>query len=407
MAAFENYVRARALMESPDIVDTHEKFVEDQKRAVPLLEQALARDPQFAAASCALVEANIQLFRSDTERPEYRARAESALKEAQRLAPQAGETLLANARLIYYGYRDFGKALDILEQAAKLLPNNAEVTLTRGFLYRRFGRWQEAYAQFRRTSELNPEDPTGYVGAAQAASALRWWDEMDRGIERVIKRFPTQAKPAGVGIAIGLQWKGDLEAADKQLDQLHPGLEMAFEPLFKRAMWKRDFQTARGIVDEAGKYPELEKERWVNELQLLFVTKQQPSMEKAREAEKRLDEQRQHPAVNEDEGGLIAMLSALKMILGQKDEAIRLAEESVRKHPLSEDTFINGQRLTSLAYLYCCAGERDRAIQTFATLVHVPSALFYGPMSTIRFWKSCQGRPIRSDRGAIEASFFP
>lgn len=380
MAAFENYVRARTLMETPDIPGSHERFVEDHKDAVQLLEQALARDPEFAAGYCALVEANIQLFRSDSEDREYRARAESALKEAQRLAPQAGETLLANARLIYYGYHDLGKALEFLEKAAKLLPNNAEVTLTRGFLYRRFGRWQEAYAQFSRTAELNPQEVVGYVNAAQAASGLRWWDEMNRMIERVIKRFPTQAKAAGIGIAIGLQWRGELEAADKELDRLNPGVEMAFEPLFKRAMWKRDFQTGRSLVDEAGKYPPLERQRWEKALQLLFVTKQQPSTETAHEAEKRLDEQRRARPEIDDDPTFIATLTAVKMILGQKAEAIRLAEESVRKHPLSEDTLANGKRLVSLAYLYCCAGERDSAIQTFATLVNVPDALFYGPM---------------------------
>ena len=33
-------------------------------------------------------------------------------------------------------------------------------------LYRRFGRWQEAYAQFERATELNPQDLTGYYSAA-------------------------------------------------------------------------------------------------------------------------------------------------------------------------------------------------------------------------------------------------
>jgi tetratricopeptide (TPR) repeat protein len=88
------------------------------------------------------------------------------LKEAQRIAPEAGETYHAQSRIIYYGYLDFERALATLEQAARTLPNNAEVTLTRALLYRRFGRWQEAFAQFQRTMELNPQEPAGYDGAA-------------------------------------------------------------------------------------------------------------------------------------------------------------------------------------------------------------------------------------------------
>ena len=129
-----------------------------------LLEQAVARDPKFVAAYWALTEANIQLFRTGDQRSsEYRARAESALKEAQRLAPEAGETLHAESRVIYYGYADFKRALATLEQAAKTLPNNAEVAMTRALLYRRFGRWQEAYSLFVRETELNPHDFTAYL----------------------------------------------------------------------------------------------------------------------------------------------------------------------------------------------------------------------------------------------------
>ena len=157
IAAFESYIQARTLMETPDLEDEDQKFVEDNTRAVQLLEQAVARDPKFTAAYWALTEANIQLYRAtEAANPEYRARAERALREAQRLAPEAGETYYAQSRVTYYGYQDFTRALASLDQAAKSLPNNADVTLTRALLYRRFGRWQEAYALFVRASELNP-----------------------------------------------------------------------------------------------------------------------------------------------------------------------------------------------------------------------------------------------------------
>ncbi len=154
LAAFESYIRARALMETLEVEP--EKLKADHTRAVQLLEQAVARDPQFVVAYWALSEANIQLFRNELTAAEYRTQAEAALKEAERLAPEAGETIYARVRVRYYGYSDFEGALATLEEAAKRLPNNAEISLTRGLLYRRFGRWQEAYAQFIRATELNP-----------------------------------------------------------------------------------------------------------------------------------------------------------------------------------------------------------------------------------------------------------
>src|SRR6185369_16330762 len=64
IAAFESYIRARTLMETPDIEEERAKFVEDNTRAVQLLEQAVARDPKFAGAYWGLTEANMQLYRS-------------------------------------------------------------------------------------------------------------------------------------------------------------------------------------------------------------------------------------------------------------------------------------------------------------------------------------------------------
>src|SRR5438477_5351757 len=78
IAAFESYIRARALMEIPDSDRDDDKARDDYTRAVQFLEQAFARDPTFASAYWALTEANIQLFRhSDPPNPEYRARAEA------------------------------------------------------------------------------------------------------------------------------------------------------------------------------------------------------------------------------------------------------------------------------------------------------------------------------------------
>ena len=44
----------------------------------------------------------------------------------------------------------------------------------------------------------------------------------------------------------------------------------------------------------------------------------------------------------------------------------------MEKHPISEDALTNTERLHRLAYMYVYAGERERALQTFAQLVRIP-----------------------------------
>ncbi|MEY2537140.1 MAG: adenylate cyclase, partial [Verrucomicrobiota bacterium] len=373
IAAFESYIRARALMETLDLEDQHEKFVEDNTRAIQLLEQAVARDPKFAAGYWALTEANIQLYRaSDPPNPEYRARAERALREAQRLAPEAGETYYAQSRVAYYGYLDFSRALADLEQAAKSLPNNADVTLTRALLYRRFGRWQEAYALFVRASELNPQDLSGYISAGGAAFALRWWGEFDQTVQRVVKHFPRRARIARIEGAISLRMRGDVTAGNKALESLNLQIPSEFTPLFYINFWKRDYEECRRLLAQLAKYPEFEDERWDKEVQFVFVTKAPFDQEAARAAEKKLLERLRQPIGREVEGDLKVSLSNVKMILGEKEESIRISEESVKQHPLSEDALANTERLHRLAYMYVYAGEHERALQTFAQLVRTP-----------------------------------
>jgi TolB-like protein/class 3 adenylate cyclase len=381
IAAFESYIRARALMEISDADRDDDKLRDDYTRAVQFLEQAIARDPKFAAAYWALTEANIQLFRAnDPSSPEFRARAEAALKEAQRIAPEAGETLHAQARVIYYGYLDFPRALATLERAAKLLPNSAEVTLTRAFLYRRFGRWQEAYAQFERATELNPQDPTGYYSAADTARGLRWWDEADRVRARLIKFFPRLTRPARLEEAISLRQRGEVDVGNKLMETLNLDVRTGFVPLFYCSFWKRDYQECRRLLAEAAKYPDLERDRWEKELKLGFVTKTPGPKQAALEAEKQLEERLRHPSNRDDEGELTDTLSCVKFILGKKDEAVRLCEQSVEKHPVSEDALVNGERVKWLAFAYIYAGDHERAFQSFAKLVEIPFGEFYGPL---------------------------
>jgi TolB-like protein len=381
IAAFEAYIRARALMETPDLDDDSTKFREDYTRAVQLLEQAVARDPKFAGAYWALSEANIQLYRGgEPPNIEHRARAEAALKEAQRIAPEAGETFYAQARITYYGYYDFTRALATLEEAAKSLPNSAEVTITRALLYRRFGRWQEAYALFVRSSELNPRDLLPYISAGGAALELRWWDELDQMAERIKKHFPRRASVVAMEHAVTLRLRGDVAAGNKEMESVKLQMPGDFAPLFYIPFWKRDFEECRRLVTEAAKYSELQDERWDKQLQLAFVTKFSFDEQAAREAEKRLEKRLAGSIQREEQGDLVIALSNVKMLLGKKKEALRIAEESVEQHPISEDALANVDRLKRLAFMYLYAGENDRALQTFAKLVQLPGGEYFGEL---------------------------
>jgi TolB-like protein/class 3 adenylate cyclase len=395
IAAFESYIRARTLLETDQTDDDPTVYRDACVRAAALLEQTVARDPHFVAAFWALSEANIQLFRSsDGDHPEYRARAEAALQEASRLAPNAGETLLARSRVIYYGYRDFSRALSVLEDAAKLLPNSAEVTMTRALLYRRFGRWQEAFAQFLRATELNPEDPSGFYSAASAAINLRWWDDCDEVRKRLIKVFPRFRQAAQIEGAVSLRLRGDVAEGDKELEHSSLDVHSDFVPFFYMAMWQRDYVKAGKILEEAARGQKVDaRDLWEQRLRFAFVTRTTVPKEEASLAEKEVEDKLAHTLPNYEDGSLANTLIFIKFALGKREEAVRMAEDEVRKHPVTKDSISNVDRLRWLAFVYVFAGDKERAIQTFSELVRVPGGIFYGPLKYDPLLDDLRGDP--------------
>src|SRR5213075_1470799 len=94
----------------------------DLLQAADLLKQAVARDPLFFQAYCQLAFTEINIYGVLDHTPAHLAQAEAALQSAARLRPDVGETHLARARNLYWGYLDYDGALRELEIARQSLP---------------------------------------------------------------------------------------------------------------------------------------------------------------------------------------------------------------------------------------------------------------------------------------------
>ena len=101
-----------------------------------LLKQAVARDPLFFQAYCQLAFTEINIYRVLDHSPASLAEAEAALQSAARLRPDAGETHLARARNLYWGYLDYEGALRELEIARQSLPGEDWIFSLKGYIER-------------------------------------------------------------------------------------------------------------------------------------------------------------------------------------------------------------------------------------------------------------------------------
>ena len=106
LAAYELFLRAQAI----DRGVTREAT--DVAEQVKLLDEAVARDPQFVAAWCLLARAHLRSYFLNLDHSEGRlASARKALAAAVAIAPHAGEVQLAEAAFLYWGERKYELAL--------------------------------------------------------------------------------------------------------------------------------------------------------------------------------------------------------------------------------------------------------------------------------------------------------
>ena len=95
LAAYDLYVRANLLMLT-GFLDPDKLF-----EAARLLDQAIARDPDFFLAYCLSAEANSRLYWVFDHKPARRDLADRAVRAALHLRPEAGEAHLEEARYLY------------------------------------------------------------------------------------------------------------------------------------------------------------------------------------------------------------------------------------------------------------------------------------------------------------------
>ncbi|MCC7084727.1 MAG: tetratricopeptide repeat protein [Pirellulales bacterium] len=122
-----------------------------RQQALEDLEQALKRDPKLA-------KAHLLVARLQSLPPGDRVAAEKAAEKAVELAGDDAETkvesLIVSANLT----DEVAKKLDLINQAANLVPNNSEVLRMRGIVLLAVGKVAEAVADFQALVKADPKN---------------------------------------------------------------------------------------------------------------------------------------------------------------------------------------------------------------------------------------------------------
>lgn len=141
------------------------------------VDRALELDPDFAAAwSLKATFLLMQYWFYDTD-PAIRDAAWDAIENGRKIDPTLPELDIAEGYYHYWGYRDYARALTLMQRASAALPNSAHAHLARAYVLRRMGDWENALAAMRRAAELDPRTIGTVTDIAATLSRLRRFEE--------------------------------------------------------------------------------------------------------------------------------------------------------------------------------------------------------------------------------------
>lgn len=375
--------------------------MEDFQIALDMYQKAVELDPDFALAWALISEGHSAMYWFHYDHSKGRlARAKSAVDKALQINPNLPEAHGSLGYYYYWGLLDYRNALNELEMAKELKPNDSRTYLGIGAVYRRQGEMEQAAENMEKAFELNPRSSeyafntaqtfelmrdyskadfyyskgielspdlsNGYIGKA---NLLIRWDGHTRRARQVLKAAPKQNDPRGHTEIRGV-WI-DIELLDQNYDRAiellsdtsYSGIDIQFFYEPRELLYAKTY----GLMGK----PELERSYYESARILL---------------EKKIAEQPDDPRFH----GALGIAYAG---LGRKEEAIREGKKGVELMPVSKEAWRGTFRVRELAQIYVMVGEFDLAVDHLEYLLSIPGELSVKQLMIEPVWKPLRALP--------------
>jgi TolB-like protein/class 3 adenylate cyclase/Tfp pilus assembly protein PilF len=402
--AYDAYLRGLSTEHNEYSTNSYSVAANDYTEAVRL-------DPNFALAWGRLAAVRSFLC---FNRIELNTNTPAAVKEAadraMALAPEAGESWIAQGSYRYRVQRDFAGALAAYQEAQKRLPNNALVYQYMAYVQRRLGRWQDAEASYNKALELDPRDIQLLSSmSVEFYAYLRRFDEALAIIERALNISP-DSEPTRGNKATVLQSAGRLSEAAQELARIPANStdDWVVQARLTQALYERQYDVAIQVAEQKlNATPAGQPLATVALVALVnsgYCHAWTGEPEQARLNFTRvINELKPTPDsdVPADANGTPIVLAQAYAGLGDKESALKQAQKALKDY--ESDTI--GKPLTEVAVALIQAqlGEPDAAIAVLPHLLEVPAGVtaadlkfnpFWDPLrKDSRFQKLCEGKP--------------
>ena len=368
------------------------KAADSYKRAVQL-------DPNFAIAWARLCRADALYFFAPVgpDSAAWGDAAKRALENAQKLEPTSPETLLALGYYQYWVLRDYESAKATFGRVREMLPNSSEVPWALGLVARREGHWDECVAYFEQALAFDPRNVELLMQAGGTFVTLRQFPAALKLVDRVLDITPND--PDAMDYKAGIyQAQGNLQEAARLLTERtpsDPNLDVKITQLRLERNYGEAVRMLQARLDRFHYASDYDKA--TDQVALAFIQRlagdtagAKITGEKARNTLEQL---------YKDQPDNAAVLSQAHAALGEKDSALKAAEQAILLLPSAKDRFWGPKYEENLALIQTIFGENRRAIETLTQLLQTPynSYIWTTPITPTLLRLDPMFDPLRSD----------
>jgi tetratricopeptide (TPR) repeat protein len=356
----------------------------DLKIAIQMYERAVELDPKFALAYAQLsrTHANMYWFYYDRT-VERLGIAKKAVDRALQLDPDSPETHFALGHYYYHGRSDWDRALEEFAIARESQPNNSDLLSYIGFVQRRQGKFEEALANIKRASDLDPLSNNLAQHLGETFELMRNYPEALRYYNRTISLAPDLPDGYYNKAGLYLMWEGNKEKARMVLEQAAQNLGSLEDDPFIVLRSVR-----LNVLD--GKYQEALAQLSSCKVeafssQFVFIPKAQVYAQINGLMGNKEVEQAQYESAasiletriqqEPDDARFHSALGIAYAGLGRREDAIREGKIGVNLLPITKDAWRGFHRAKDLAQIYVMVGEFDLAIDQIEFLLSIPGPL--------------------------------
>ncbi len=397
LTAFNLYSRAKSLLlVAPFGTGARANLL----AAADLLNQAVVHDPSFFQAYCQLAWIHdVLYFTGDDHTPSRLALAESAIRSAFRLRPNAGEAHLARAGHLYRANLDYQQALAELEIARQTLPSDPRIFELKGYIERRRGNSAEATRSLEQAIDLDPRNVVTLQQIALSYDDLRRYREEAAVLDRALAIVPDDIGTKLARAFVEFNWKANTRPLHQLIDELRANdpstMESIADSWLMCAMAERNPAVAADALAALG-------ENNINDQAVILsprfaegviarMTKDDGRAQSAFTAAR--VEQAKMVQAQPDYGPALCVLGLIDAGLGRPEEALREARRAVELLHAEKDATHGARVMVYLAMTAAWVGDKNLACEQLAVALRYQNPPSYGELKLLPFWDPLRGDP--------------